>query len=147
MFNCIRNKSVTIHNLFIIIIQCKVFNNDIWVPLDDLCALEGARDNELCCLVHYTVSNLGQRHSLNPIHWNSLKTSKELGNNFIKAFSHIDSLCEKVTILPMIMVLNKKNPKFLWSNLSWLESFAMDVITDLKNNLVQLLRIDLFLNS
>ena len=60
---------------------------------------------------------MGQKHGLNPESWRMEKAKKELGNNFIKVFGKVESLSEKVTILPMMMVLNKKNSKFLWENL------------------------------
>jgi hypothetical protein len=62
LYHAIRNAEITVHNLFLMLIQCRVLPEDVWVPIEWLCRLKGDRDNELCCLIHFTVVNRGKRY-------------------------------------------------------------------------------------
>lgn len=52
-------------------IQCRVLPEEIWIPIEMLCQLKGDRDNELCCLIHFTVTSMGKKFQSvkNPEKW------------------------------------------------------------------------------
>ena len=51
----------------------------------------------------------------------------------MKVYNRSDmGLKEKVSILPMLIVLSKKNAKILWSKLPWLYTFPANVLEHLK---------------
>ena len=48
-------------------------------------------------------------------------------------------LQDKITILPMLIVLNNKNSIVLWNKLKWLYNFPYNVIMSLRCNMTKLL--------
>lgn len=67
------------HNLFLALIQCRVLPPSVWIPIESICVLKGARKHEHCCIIHFTVANMACGTEYNPTIWNRIKTEKELG--------------------------------------------------------------------
>ena len=73
VYRCTLDGTMKAHNLFLALIQCRVLPNTVWIPLEKICQLKGARKNQHCCIIHFTVANMACGSEFNPPKWSRSK--------------------------------------------------------------------------